>query len=48
MIEVERLISDVKANKSSTSIRDRILQSTIDVQSIEDSKVETERDSSLT
>jgi len=47
MIEVERLISDVQANKSSTSIRDKILQSFIDVQSIEDAKVETERDSSL-
>ena len=47
MINIERLITDVKAKKGPASIQDRLFQTTIDVQAIEDAKVENERDSSL-
>ena len=47
MINIERLISDVKAKNGPASIQDRLLSTSIDVHSIEDAKVEAERDSSL-
>ena len=47
LINVERLITDVKSKNGPESIQDRLLSSSIDVQSIEDARTESERDSSL-
>ena len=47
MINVDKLIDDFKTQKAPKSIQDKILEKSIDVQSIEDAKVEAERDTSL-
>ena len=47
MINVDKLIDDFKTQKAPKSIQDKILERSIDVQSIEDAKVEAERDTSL-
>ena len=47
LINVDKLITDLKAEKVSQSLRDKLYERSIDVQSIEDAKVENERDSSL-
>ena len=47
LINVDKLITDLKAEKASQSLRDKLYERSIDVQSIEDAKVENERDFSL-
>lgn len=48
MVNVTRLISDVRADKGPNQIKSKLYETAVDVQSIEDAKVEIESDSSLT
>jgi len=46
-IDVGRLISDVRAKKGPEQIKNRLFETQVDVQSVEEAKIEIQRDSSL-
>jgi len=46
-IDVEKLISDFRSKSSPQDIQDKLWSISIDVQSLEDAKLENEKDSSL-